>query len=1302
MASETVSQLEVLIRAEINEFVAAMRQATEAMRQFSAASASALNQTQEKAEEAEKKTKSAFQRMADGARQAVKGFKDLGVVVAAGAVPLGLAVHSMIGYERQMRNVNSILHLSEDRFKGLYDQVLAMARDPSVYHRPVELAQALYQAASAGYDAEKGLELVQSASVGAMAGTANLADTLKVLISVQRSGIKGGEDLGHSLDVLFRTVELGIVEFSDLANTLGYVTPIAATAGVSLEEVSAYLALATLRGLDAESAVTALKNVIMQVLNPSAQAKKIFKELGIEFGASAFKAKGLIGVLSDVAQIRDPDVIAALFGDMRAFLGAVTPLAGEGMQEFARLLDSITNSAGAAQSAADQMRQSLGVQLEQLRAKAEALGIKLLNSLIPHLRSLVNWADKAVNSLQKLNEQTGGGAAAFGKFLVGVGLVITAINAMAFAVGKAKSAWEALKGAVKFVAGIPGALAKVWQWLVGAAKWTERVVFLSGRWYAVLGRVLGVAGLLYEAFVRVRSAFFLREWEKDLQKEFLQKGFLAPEGGYSLGLKKANLPKGISQEEAKRLVGRAHAALTARIDEEKKKGVKPLTYVLEVEAKARLGKLSEELVKTKDIRPVLERRLRQTNAAIADLQKKEKEALEKGNKEEAEYYKQRRAALEDYGGFVKNLSRSISTQPEKAKPPITTTLDQINTKLKESKSSREKLKEAERALAQASKDTVQEWVNQAREISNLDDRLQYLKSRLVQVGALRGLDARERRRVTQEIKKEIQDTEREIWLRQLEIQNEQLEAVNKRTSIRLEQELHDIIDKGGPRAIALAEGLAKAYQRTAEVLPSNIEAYQKMYEYQELAERLRKEESEAAERMAREEFESVLRLLEGARAYDAVLSLLMLRHDELVEKMQRLRDQGASAKDVADAYSELLQVNDAISDAQSRIIEQQNEVNRAAAQQILDWVGNAKELTTALAEVEESIRRELLPKEEAEHLERLDQIANKLFRETYSRLDESGRKLVNKIVASWEAGLKRIEEEKAQKRLGEIEAEVRLTVREREIKRVRDQVAREVFEKAYSELTAEQKVKIDAVINTQKLYEFRNRFRSLVDEISQGAKNSLREAAEAFFTALLSGEKSFRNAFKQLVSDIKRLIIEAVAKIIVEALARRLREILGGVIGRKDKTKSAFDAIAEAGKEVGFAILGVAAVLHQGRVTLGSVIKTIASMYLIAQGQKTGKTWMQVLGAVLGTVISGFLQTGGVAEKNKVYVVGERGPELFIPGVTGRVEPIITRPEPRPVNVSVNVHIGMVNRQVDLDKAWRDLGWAVRAAITRA
>ena len=72
----------------------------------------------------------------------------------------------------------------------------------------------------------------------------------------------------------------------------------------------------------------------------------------------------------------------------------------------------------------------------------------------------------------------------------------------------------------------------------------------------------------------------------------------------------------------------------------------------------------------------------------------------------------------------------------------------------------------------------------------------------------------------------------------------------------------------------------------------------------------------------------------------------------------------------------------------------------------------------------------------------------------------------------------------------------------------------------------------------------------------------------------------------------------------------------------------------------------------QGTKTLGDVAR---SVFGAIQRQLINFAATSFLRAIPG--IGGFFANGGVTKPNKSYIVGERGPELFTPGVTGRVTP---------------------------------------------
>lgn len=88
----------------------------------------------------------------------------------------------------------------------------------------------------------------------------------------------------------------------------------------------------------------------------------------------------------------------------------------------------------------------------------------------------------------------------------------------------------------------------------------------------------------------------------------------------------------------------------------------------------------------------------------------------------------------------------------------------------------------------------------------------------------------------------------------------------------------------------------------------------------------------------------------------------------------------------------------------------------------------------------------------------------------------------------------------------------------------------------------------------------------------------------------------------------------------------------------------------------------------------------------------------------LGGLVGGVLglpgrATGGPVSANRGYLVGERGPELFVPGSAGRVEPLGSG-GPREVRVSINVAAPHGTAPQALQRSSRQIASAVRRALT--
>ena len=89
------------------------------------------------------------------------------------------------------------------------------------------------------------------------------------------------------------------------------------------------------------------------------------------------------------------------------------------------------------------------------------------------------------------------------------------------------------------------------------------------------------------------------------------------------------------------------------------------------------------------------------------------------------------------------------------------------------------------------------------------------------------------------------------------------------------------------------------------------------------------------------------------------------------------------------------------------------------------------------------------------------------------------------------------------------------------------------------------------------------------------------------------------------------------------------------------------------------------------------------------------------LGGLLGSVLGlPGRATGGPVSPGRGYIVGENGPEMFVPTSAGRVEAAGTLAAPREVRVSINVNAASGGDGAQaLQRSSRQVASAVRRAL---
>lgn len=450
----------------------------------------ALRQVEQARENLRRELGGAGKSVADGAFRA-------GVAVLAG---IGAAVKEAAQFDQAMRNVNSIVKASEPSFNAMRKAVMGVVADPSIRQGPTDLAKGLYDIASSGFTGQKALDILRISARGASAGMTDTATASKALTAVLNSGIKGVKEPAQAMDVLFKIVDRGVTTFPQLANSIGQVLPFASKAGVSMQEVGAFIAVATKQGQSAAESINDLSNVLNKIIDPGKENAKVWNHLKIEYGAAALQGKGLGGVLADIIQKTggNQDKLKALFPDMQAFRGllAAGKDSGRGFAEELGHMAKASEGLGATTEALNQQNKGAMAQWELVRKEISILAVNAGNVLLPSLLKITTavsgWFQR-LNSLdQELIQSRVMQFAWTAAILTGVG----AIGKMAFGVF----------GLVKGFAEYRAAMVAV-QAVQGATAARGIALFAAGGPYTLaIGAAVLAVGALVAAWWQVRSA----------------------------------------------------------------------------------------------------------------------------------------------------------------------------------------------------------------------------------------------------------------------------------------------------------------------------------------------------------------------------------------------------------------------------------------------------------------------------------------------------------------------------------------------------------------------------------------------------------------------------------------------------------------------------------------------------------------------------------------------------------------------------------------------------------------------------
>ena len=317
--------------------------------------------------------------------------------VAAGAATVA-AVKMAQGYEKAMAEV-ATLGVPVDQMKVLEDGVLDLSKRLGV--DAVEATGALYQAISAGVPPENALAFLETASKAAIAGVTDAETAVDGITSVTNAFAAQQISATEAADILFATVKAGKTNFEELSSSIANVAPLAAATGVQFSEVAAALATMTASGTATSVATTQVRSAIQALTKPSAELTDIFAQAGFESGEAAVRQIGFAKAADIVSKATGGSVakMTKLLGSIEGVQG-VLGVTGDQAAAFAKNVDGMANSAGAADEAFEVMSQSFDFQMSRVRQAFKSgmieFGMQILPILTPIAEMMANKLPGAI------------------------------------------------------------------------------------------------------------------------------------------------------------------------------------------------------------------------------------------------------------------------------------------------------------------------------------------------------------------------------------------------------------------------------------------------------------------------------------------------------------------------------------------------------------------------------------------------------------------------------------------------------------------------------------------------------------------------------------------------------------------------------------------------------------------------------------------------------------------------------------------------------------------------------------------
>ncbi|MEO7197830.1 MAG: phage tail tape measure protein [Solirubrobacterales bacterium] len=350
-----------------------------------------------------------------------------GLVIGAAAVTTSITavVKSAADFEASLNTINSVAQVGPTELNKIGVAIRNVAKDTGT--SLTDLTQGYYDLVSAGIKTADASNVLTQANKLAIGGIGTTTEAIDLLTTAINSYGGDATKAAEYTNAFAEAVGAGKTTISQIAESFAQVGPLAATAGISINEIAAALGVMTAKGTPTAEAITQIRSAIVALEKPNASLLKIIKATGTDFAALA-RDKGLAFAYNELGKAAEKACIpmVKLTGRVEGALFAAQVTGPEYAAYAAELnkVEHASDGAGVAQAQMAERMKGLTPQINRLRQTildaAITIGTKLLPKITPLIERLSAFLQANQGKIEAFGDSL---ATGFEKFATALGKV---------------------------------------------------------------------------------------------------------------------------------------------------------------------------------------------------------------------------------------------------------------------------------------------------------------------------------------------------------------------------------------------------------------------------------------------------------------------------------------------------------------------------------------------------------------------------------------------------------------------------------------------------------------------------------------------------------------------------------------------------------------------------------------------------------------------------------------------------------------------------------------------------------------